>query len=709
MYAGHSDMQRMKGQGTSVPNGPKDQSYTSPMTSSMAAAAAASDPYMSSYYMTSTPYQAFGVGDGTWSNGGDHMQTFLGGYGGQMGYDSHSAIDGMFGSGSFGGFNPPGFNYGFHGNGDYSAWGGSDVRGGNKPYDDYYQRDNLYTDERVKALDQGVQGLTITDPKTGQDLPRDGGSGIGKNAATNGASVEVKSNGGSSPGGETSVGLGQTKKGMSWASIASQPAKPQPKGRRDKTTMSSIVPGRHMDIGTWEGKNGGGPKPVAPPPVPRPAWEAPRGGSRSTTSTSYSTPPPRTPPQVPPPQQVQQSGQQQQTGQQQEQPPLQTLQTSPQQHQQNQHQQHVHQQHLHQQHHQQQQQQHQHQHHQQHQHQQLQQQLPPSPQQQQQQQQQAPPPPLLPSGVMHAQMELPPSPQSGPPMSIPQRAPLPHVPGQIPAELQPDDPILEGLRMRNDYNPKDFDLNPKNARFFVIKSYSEDDIHRSIKYEIWCSTEHGNKRLDAAFHEREGKGPVYLFFSVNGSGHFCGLAQMISMVDYNSSSSVWAQDKWKGQFRVKWIYVKDVPNNQLRHIRLDNNENKPVTNSRDTQEVPYEKGKQVLKIINQYRHSTSIFDDFSHYEKRQEETETRRNPGPPYKDMDRDDRRNDRMDHRDHRDHRDHPRDHRDHRDNRDHYHRDHREQRDHRGDHREHHRGGMGGGRGRGGHHHPHHRGARN
>lgn len=183
------------------------------------------------------------------------MQTFLGGYGGQMGYDSHSAIDGMFGSGSFGGFNPPGFNYGFHGNGDYSAWGGSDVRGGNKPYDDYYQRDNLYTDERVKALDQGVQGLTTNDPKTGQDLPREAGAGIGKNGAANGnTGVEVKSNGGS-PGGETSVGLGQTKKGMSWASIASQPAKPQPKGRRDKTSMSSIVPGRHMDIGTWEGKN----------------------------------------------------------------------------------------------------------------------------------------------------------------------------------------------------------------------------------------------------------------------------------------------------------------------------------------------------------------------------------------------------------------------------------------------------------------------
>jgi len=82
---------------------------------------------------------------------------------------------------------------------------------------------------------------------------------------------------------------------------------------------------------------------------------------------------------------------------------------------------------------------------------------------------------------------------------------------------------------------------------------------------------------------------------------------------------VWAQDKWKGRFEVKWIYVKDVPNSQLRHIRLENNENKPVTNSRDTQEVPTEHGKQVLRIVHQYRHTTSIFDDFIHYEKRQEE------------------------------------------------------------------------------------------
>jgi len=169
------------------------------------------------------------------------------------------------------------------------------------------------------------------------------------------------------------------------------------------------------------------------------------------------------------------------------------------------------------------------------------------------------------------------------------------------------------------YNPKEFDLNPKGARFFIIKSYAEDDIHRSIKYGIWCSTEYGNKRLDSAYREREGKGPMYLFFSVNGSGHFCGVAQMMSAVDHQSSANVWTQNKWKGRFSVNWIYVKDVPNSQLRHIRLENNEGKPVTNSRDTQEVPPEKGCQVLRVIHQYRNTTSIFDDFSHYEKLQTE------------------------------------------------------------------------------------------
>lgn len=46
------------------------------------------------------------------------------------------------------------------------------------------------------------------------------------------------------------------------------------------------------------------------------------------------------------------------------------------------------------------------------------------------------------------------------------------------------------------------------------------------------------------------------------------MAEMMSPVDYSTNSNVWAQDKWKGVFKVKWVFVKDIPNGSLRHIRL---------------------------------------------------------------------------------------------------------------------------------------------
>lgn len=72
---------------------------------------------------------------------------------------------------------------------------------------------------------------------------------------------------------------------------------------------------------------------------------------------------------------------------------------------------------------------------------------------------------------------------------------------------------------------------------------------------------------------------------VNASGQFCGVAEMIGRVNFTKNMDFWQQDKWNGFFPVKWHIIKDVPNSQFRHIILENNDNKPVTNSRDTQEV----------------------------------------------------------------------------------------------------------------------------
>jgi hypothetical protein len=71
---------------------------------------------------------------------------------------------------------------------------------------------------------------------------------------------------------------------------------------------------------------------------------------------------------------------------------------------------------------------------------------------------------------------------------------------------------------REQYNKADFPEEYTDAKFFVIKSYSEDDIHKSIKYNVWASTQNGNKKLDAAYQEAQqkpGSCPIFLMFSVS--------------------------------------------------------------------------------------------------------------------------------------------------------------------------------------------------
>lgn len=130
-------------------------------------------------------------------------------------------------------------------------------------------------------------------------------------------------------------------------------------------------------------------------------------------------------------------------------------------------------------------------------------------------------------------------------------------------------PMLDiGVIDTSSYNPIQLSVPPPGSQFFVIKSYSEDDVFRSIKYNVWCSTDHGNRKLDAAYkaageaHEAAlaagnadaVRPAVYLFFSVNASGFFCGMAEMTSAVDYKSKIGVWAMDKWRGCFKVWHFY-----------------------------------------------------------------------------------------------------------------------------------------------------------
>ncbi|KAK1402388.1 YTH domain-containing protein [Heracleum sosnowskyi] len=199
-----------------------------------------------------------------------------------------------------------------------------------------------------------------------------------------------------------------------------------------------------------------------------------------------------------------------------------------------------------------------------------------------------------------------------------------------------------GLSLRRDqYNLEDFQTTYDNAKFYVIKSYSEDDIHKCIKYDVWSSTPNGNRKLDAAFQDTQAKTseagiecPIFLFYSVNGSGQFVGLAEMIGPMDFAKNMNFWQRDKWNGFFPVKWHMVKDIPNTQLRHIIIESNDNKPVTHSRDTQEIGLQQGLKMLKIFKSYSGVTSMLDDFNFYENREQSLrEKRNNMRAPQKEM----------------------------------------------------------------------------
>ncbi|KAL0644608.1 hypothetical protein Bca4012_042898 [Brassica carinata] len=98
--------------------------------------------------------------------------------------------------------------------------------------------------------------------------------------------------------------------------------------------------------------------------------------------------------------------------------------------------------------------------------------------------------------------------------------------------------------------------------------YNNNNGYYGGYYPQAYHTSNGNKKLNAAYNEAAGDKsscPVFLIFSVNTSEQFVGLAEMCHI-------------------------VKDIPNSSLRHITLENDENKHVTNSRDTQEVKIEQG-----------------------------------------------------------------------------------------------------------------------
>ena len=188
--------------------------------------------------------------------------------------------------------------------------------------------------------------------------------------------------------------------------------------------------------------------------------------------------------------------------------------------------------------------------------------------------------------------------------------------------------ILSKYRNLIDINTKNASLFEKvdsNSKYFVIKSFSEEDVHKSIKYGVWSSSKNGNLTLTNAYNiTLEKNGNVYLFFSCNGSGRFTGICRMKTPCDENKHFEFWTQDnKWPGLFEVEWLFIKDVPFKEFKDIiiTMKDGEIKPISNSRDTQEIPFEQAKIMIERISKYQNSNTILEHFEFYDLRQENYE----------------------------------------------------------------------------------------
>lgn len=108
---------------------------------------------------------------------------------------------------------------------------------------------------------------------------------------------------------------------------------------------------------------------------------------------------------------------------------------------------------------------------------------------------------------------------------------------------------------------KERDFSARPCRGVVIRSGNDDNIHKAIKYGVWTTTYRNKSKLEQYWRDYvDNKVDCYLFFSAVKSGHFEGVARLISGYHEETFPFWWENQhgKFKGHFELEWIYIKDI-------------------------------------------------------------------------------------------------------------------------------------------------------
>ncbi|CAD8056813.1 unnamed protein product [Paramecium sonneborni] len=185
------------------------------------------------------------------------------------------------------------------------------------------------------------------------------------------------------------------------------------------------------------------------------------------------------------------------------------------------------------------------------------------------------------------------------------------------------------LRANNYYNIQELRANfktleqlnnnhfpPQNSFFVLIRPKNGfQNIHKAIKYGIWCSTPAVNKELSELYSHTAS---VYLiFFPLGQSSKLIGIAQMTSDFDPEQSYKFWDHEGiYKGSFQLIWHYIKNVDPNCIEELSYQYNIRDEVKyckidQFRDGTIIQQDEALKIFEIFNQASDNSSVFELFN--------------------------------------------------------------------------------------------------
>ncbi|UNI18118.1 hypothetical protein JDV02_004408 [Purpureocillium takamizusanense] len=140
----------------------------------------------------------------------------------------------------------------------------------------------------------------------------------------------------------------------------------------------------------------------------------------------------------------------------------------------------------------------------------------------------------------------------------------------------------------------------KDSRFFLVKCFNTSNVYMSQRDGLWVTQAKNGPTFTEAFQQCES---VLLFFSINKSHGFQGVARMVSAPDASIPKPDWIANvnlsAVTHPFRVDWIVRSEADFDRFAGLRNPLNEGRCVVIGRDGQEYPARVGRRMMELMMQ--------------------------------------------------------------------------------------------------------------